>query len=111
LHRAQDGKVDCLLERLSSDLVQDALDLETVLQAVTRNAEFTDEFAEDLKFSGVGGFMNSAKKQQLFVPKSFGDRLVRGEHEFFNDLMAFCVLETPCSDDFSLSVEQNLEFG
>ena len=54
--------------------------------------------------------VDSTQKRQTFALQKSGDRNVGGQHEFFNDLVAFIMMPLVSSDDGPVLIEINFDF-
>ncbi len=105
LHRAERGIVDGVLARVALHRVEQFLQLEAVFEVVDFVAKLADEFGEDLHLSRIGAAVNASQENQAGVFQLFGHRLVRREHELFDDLMALGVLGEVSTGDAAVGVE------
>ena len=94
LHRAERGVVDGMFARVALHGVEQLLQLEAVFQVLDFVAQLADELGEQLlHLPRVGAAMHAAQENPAGVVELLGHRFVRREHELFDDLMAFGVLD------------------
>ena len=108
LHRAERGVVDRVLARVALHRVEQLLQLEAVFQVLDLEAQLADELGEQLHLARVGAAVHAAQEEQAGVFQLLGDRLVGGEHELFDDLVALGVLCEVGAGDAAIGVEVDL---
>ena len=86
-------------------------EFEAAFEAFRLQAELIDELGEFLKFSRRGAGVDAAEEMELGRGQSFGDGFVGGQHEFFDDLMAFGVFGHVGAADAAFVVELDFHFG
>ena len=91
--------------------VEQLLQLEAVFQIFDFVAKLADEFGEHSHLPRVGAAVDATQEDQAGVGELFGHRFVGGEHELFDDLMAFGVLCEVSAGDAAVGVEVDLHFG
>ena len=90
--------------------VEQRLQLEAVFQIFDFVAQLADEFGEHAHLPRVGAAVDAAEEDQAGVGQLFGHRFVGGEHELFDDLVAFGVLCEVSAGDAAVGVEVDLHF-
>jgi hypothetical protein len=88
LEAPQEGVVDGGALGLVGGLVQDALQLEAVLEPPQRVSEDVGETGERGQLLLVGGRVDAAQERHPEPAEVLGDRLVGGQHELLDDLVA-----------------------
>src|SRR5690606_27280746 len=68
-----------------------------------------DECGQRFKLPRIGRPVNAAEEDQFVIEQLLGDRLVGGEHELLDDLMALGVDLQMSADDAALFVEIDLK--
>ena len=87
------------------------LNLEPALDRLHRQAKVFDKMAELAKFASFRRRMDSVQKIQIQVIEPSGDRLIGGEHELFDDLMALGVVDPGSPFDLARLVQIQLDVG
>src|SRR6266513_4522959 len=82
-----------LLFRLAANRSQEPLHLFSLREIADLVAKAQNEFAILTEFFRIRILMNPVNRGNGSVPQLARDRLVRGQHEFFNQLMRFVVLD------------------
>ena len=96
--------------RLVSRFLQHLLQSKPVGIAVDLVAQAAGEIRECLQFLGLGRRVHPAQERRAQACQLPGHRLVGGEHEFLNDLMADVVLDKMGALDAALIVQIELGF-
>jgi hypothetical protein len=79
--------------------------LREVTGADAKGAVILTEFSE---FFFVGVVVHAVNRGETILAGEFGDGFVGGQHEFFNELMAFIVLDKLEPVGVTLFVDENL---
>ena len=93
LQAAEHGVVDGVFFGAAVDRAEELLQFEAAFQAAGLEAEFGDESGEGVQFARVGAGVHAAQEGGAGFEQRVGDGFVGGEHELFDDLMAFGVFD------------------
>ncbi len=81
--------------------IQDFLNLKATFDRINRKPKIFDEVTQLSKFAALWWRVNAMQEVQLQVIQPSRDRLVGGEHELFDDLMAFRVMDSEGTFDLA----------
>ena len=110
LHAPQNGVVNGMLFGHFFRCFNDPFHFKTVLKVVAFDSEAADEIGQIRQF-GFGRLrMDSSHQEKFLIDHSLGNRFVGRQHEFFDDLMAFGVLDRVGTADFAIVVQIDLDF-
>ncbi len=110
LQAAQHGVVDGVFLGAAVDGAEQFLQLEAVFQAGGLEAEFGDEAGQGVQFARIGVGVHAAQEAVLRLEQRVGDGFVGGQHELFDDLMAFGVFDHVSAGDAAVLVEIDFHF-
>ena len=85
--------------------VEQFLQLKPTFQAGGLKAQFGDEFGECLQLPRIGIGMHAPQKRNAGRVQRVGHRFVGREHELFDDLMAFGVLDDVRPGDTAMLIQ------
>ena len=110
LHTAQQRKIDGSRFRLPFNRFNDLLQLRTTLRLSNGDAQTQAELFKIPHLQFVRIAVDSTQKRQTFALQKSGDRNVGGQHEFFNDLVAFIMMPLVSPNDGPVLIEINFDF-
>ena len=108
---SQQCVAESLFERFSVGTVEQFLHFETASRVADRQAETLDKFSKRLQLDRVRIAVSSPQENQFAIGEFHSDGDIRSQHELFDDLVAFVVLDLAGSADAAVFVELDFDFG